>query len=123
VDAIKKDFSIDDIKMALEQEAVNDPIEQLGDDEDLPENIMGAISRHRPVAPANGGSHQTLQIKATGVGGHCLICMDIPEDPVMTYCRHFFCRGGSSCVSRSSVGGRLITTRLPHNRYSTSSHE
>jgi hypothetical protein len=111
VDAIKKDFSIDEIKAALEQEAVNDPIEQLGDDEDLPENIMRAIGQHRPVAPADSGPHQTLQTvktEAAGAGGQCLICMDIPEDPVMTYCRHVFCQGESfTCFFYNpvSVGG------------------
>ena len=105
VDAIKKDFSIDDIKAALEQEAVKPPIKEPNEEEDFPEDIMGAISQHRPATGANSGLRQILQIaqtEAAGGSGQCSICMDVPEDPVMTNCRHVFCqgrcfRGLSSC--------------------------
>lgn len=96
MDAIKKDFSIDDIKTALEQETVINPIEEPDDDEDLPENIMGAISQHRPVVGTTSGLRQVLRIaqtEAAGRSNQCSICMDVPEDPVTTNCRHIFCQG------------------------------
>jgi Zinc finger, C3HC4 type (RING finger) len=96
VDAIKKDFSIDELKAALEQESIRSPNEAVGDDEDLPENIMGFISQRKPAAGATSGLRQILQIaqsEAAGDSGQCSICLDIPEDPVMTNCRHVFCQG------------------------------
>ncbi|KAI9864786.1 MAG: hypothetical protein M1813_002556 [Trichoglossum hirsutum] len=96
MDAIKKDFSIDDIKTALEQETVINPIEEPDDDEDLPENIMGAISQHRPIVGTTSGLRQVLRIaqtEAAGRSNQCSICMDVPEDPVTTNCRHIFCQG------------------------------
>ncbi|KAH0542756.1 hypothetical protein FGG08_002895 [Glutinoglossum americanum] len=107
MDAIKKDFSIDDLKAALEQEAVNNPVCESDDDEDLPENIMGAISQQRPVTGASSGLRQILQIaqtEAAGETGTCFICMDIPEDPVMTNCRHVFCQGCiTSVIQRAAM--------------------
>jgi len=96
VDAIKKDFTIDELKAALEQEPISTPNVVVGDDEDLPENIMGLISQRKPAAGATSGLRQLLQTaqsEAVGDSGQCSICLDIPEDPVMTNCRHVFCQG------------------------------
>ncbi|KAI9782747.1 MAG: hypothetical protein M1839_004735 [Geoglossum umbratile] len=106
MDAIKKDFSIDELKAALEMESeiesVTNPNTAADDDEDdLPEDIIGAISRRRPAAGATSGLRRILQIaqsEAAGDSGQCSICLDIPEDPVMTNCRHVFCQGCITAV-------------------------
>ncbi|KAI9674520.1 MAG: hypothetical protein M1817_001858 [Caeruleum heppii] len=110
--AIQEKFTLEDLKMAMEDNEEQEKLMQDDDDTELPADVTNAFGGPRlrsSVTTKTNGLRRILELaqeEAVGDAGQCAVCLDVPEDPVLTNCRHCYCQGCiTDVIQRAAVTG------------------
>jgi SNF2 family DNA or RNA helicase len=116
VQAISREFTIDDLNIAL-QTNIDD------DDPDFHDLVMGTPDTSQEASGSDFTKKQQRSVlrgvleaaknMPLGDQDKCAICLDPKEDPVMTKCRHAFCRDCIQGVIENCMERNQLPTPCP----------